>query len=466
MYPTYDFACPVVDSLEGVTHALRTSEYRDRNPQYEWMLEATGVRKVEIWDYARINFTYTLLSKRKLKWFVEEGHVRGWDDPRFPTVRGIRRRGMTIEGLTQFMLLQGPSHAITNLEWDVIWTINKRIIDAVAPRYTALDDADKVTATVTGSEAPAEPTTKKMPLHKKNADVGEKETTYSSEILIDQADALSFEQDEEITLMDWGNAFVRRISREAGKVTALELELHLEGDFKKTKKKVTWLGVAPSRPLTPVALLDYDYLITKKKLEEDDDVAQCLAPVTEFVTPAVADPNVAALRKGAIIQFERKGFYIVDKVAGTPSVVDPSAAGTDRMELILIPDGRAASVASKAAAAAAASTKAAKAEAAPAAQSKKQQKKAAKASNGTSAPPASLPEIAPEEATETVLKSEVANGFDIPVKTKMFKVANHCSFFLTLAPFACTDYRVDGVDGSPHFDTKTEMYSVKPVYEQ
>ena len=79
----------VQDCLEGVTHALRTNEYRDRNPQYWWMLDALNMRKVDIWDFGRINFTYTLLSKRKLKAMVEEKQlVGGWDDPRFPTVRG------------------------------------------------------------------------------------------------------------------------------------------------------------------------------------------------------------------------------------------------------------------------------------------------------------------------------------------------------------------------------------------
>lgn len=197
---------------------------------------------------------------------------------------------------------------------------------------------------MTVNGGPAEPELKTLPKHKKNPDVGEKQTVFSSNIIIEQEDAVSFEDNEEVTLMDWGNAIVRTKTTDAsGKVTAITVDLHLEGDFRKTKKKITWLSASTStHPLIPTTLFDHDYIITKKKLEEDDKVEDFVTPVSEFRESALADANIKDLKKGDIIQFERKGYYIFDGISADGSY-----------EFIHIPDGRAASLASKAGAPAA-----------------------------------------------------------------------------------------------------------------
>ncbi|KAF3926787.1 hypothetical protein ABW21_db0209615 [Orbilia brochopaga] len=293
LYPTYDFACPIVDSIEGVTHALRTTEYRDRNEQYRWMLDALSLRN------------------RKLTKLVDAGRVTGWDDPRFPTVRGIRRRGMTIEALREFIIAQGPSKNIVNLDWTLIWAINKKVIDPISPRHTALHRDGLVTATLTGTDEELKERAEEKPKHKKNPAVGIKQVHFGSQVLIDQVDARSFALGEEITLMDWGNAIVDTLEKdESGNVTTLTLRLHLAGDFKKTDKKVTWL--ATSQPLADVELVDFDYLITKDKLEEEDNMEDFLNDKTEFRVDGVADANVRDVKQGEIIQFERRGYYRCD----------------------------------------------------------------------------------------------------------------------------------------------------------
>ena len=322
VYPTYDFACPLIDAHEGVTHALRTTEYKDRDAQYQWIIKAMKVRHVYNWDFARMNFIRTLLSKRKLTKFVDEGVVWGWDDPRMPTVRGIRRRGCTIEGLREFILKQGPSRNIVNLDWTLFWATNKKYIDPLAARYTAIESQKAVECTVVGARA--NPYSEDKPLHARY-DLGSKKVWYSGRILMEQADAASFEQEEEITLMNWGNAIVRKINHSmmglSKTVTGLELELHLQGDVKKTKKKVTWLSL--DQTLVPVEIVDFDYLITKDKLEEDDKLENFMTPKTEFRTTVQADCNVANLKENDVMQFDRKGYYRVDRPLrhGEPAVL-------------------------------------------------------------------------------------------------------------------------------------------------
>ncbi|KAH8731868.1 glutamyl-tRNA synthetase [Phaeosphaeriaceae sp. PMI808] len=313
IYPTYDFCCPIVDALEGVTHALRTTEYNDRDAQYQWFIENLKLRKVHNWGFSRLNFVRTVLSKRKLTKIVDAGFVRGWDDPRMPTVRGVRRRGAVIPALREFILKQGPSKNIVNQDWFAFWATNKKHIEPTAARYTAIDEDAKVPVTIVGAREGV--ITEDKPKHAKY-DLGNKKVTFSSSVILEQADAASFEEGEEITLMNWGNAIVRKVSHSINPlnpktVTGLELELHLQGDVKKTSKKVTWLST--DQNLIPIELVDFDYLITKDKLETDDTLEDFLNPNTETKTKALADCNVANLKVDDIVQFDRKGFFRIDK---------------------------------------------------------------------------------------------------------------------------------------------------------
>lgn len=132
--------------------------------------------------------------------------------------------------------------------------------------------------------------------------------------------------------MDWGNVIIKKVHKNTdGVVDNVEATLHLEGDFKKTKKKLTWL--ADTDKLTPLELLDYDFLITKKKMEEEDNFSDFINPATETKIEAVGDQNLKTVKKGTILQLERRGYYICDS----------EWSETQPCKLILIPDGRAAS---------------------------------------------------------------------------------------------------------------------------
>ncbi|KAF9593617.1 hypothetical protein IFM89_024301 [Coptis chinensis] len=328
VYPTYDFACPFVDAIEGITHALRSSEYHDRNAQYQRILEDMGLRKVQLYEFSRLNMVYTLLSKRKLLWFVQNGKVDGWDDPRFPTVQGIVRRGLKIEALVQFILEQGASKNLNLMEWDKLWTINKKLIDPVCARHTGVLEQKRVLLTLV--DGPEKPFVRIIPRHKKFEGAGSKATTYTRRIWLDYADASAISVGEEITLMDWGNAVINEIGKDNdGTVTQLTGVLNLEGSVKTTKWKLTWLPETDE--LVKLLLVDFDYLITKKKLEEGEDFLDVLNPNTKKETHALGDSNMRNLQRGEILQLERKGYFICDV---------PYFRSSKPIVLLSIPDGR------------------------------------------------------------------------------------------------------------------------------
>ncbi|XP_030355909.1 bifunctional glutamate/proline--tRNA ligase isoform X4 [Strigops habroptila] len=333
VYPTYDFACPIVDSIEGVTHALRTTEYHDRDEQFYWIIEALGIRKPYIWEYSRLNLNNTVLSKRKLTWFVNEGLVDGWDDPRFPTVRGVLRRGMTVEGLKQFIAAQGSSRSVVNMEWDKIWSFNKKVIDPVAPRYTAL----LKDAVVPVNIPEAQEEMKEVAKHPKNDAVGLKPVWYGSRVLIEGADAETFTEGEVVTFINWGNITITKLNRNSsGKVVSINAKLNLENkDFKKTTK-ITWLAETPRAPLIPTVCVNYEHLITKPVLGKDEDFKQYINRNSKQEELMLGDPCLRELKKGDIIQLQRRGFFICDQPY---EPVSPYSCKDAPCILIYIPDG-------------------------------------------------------------------------------------------------------------------------------
>lgn len=372
VYPLYDFACPIVDSVEGVSVSMRTIEYRNRNEQFHWIQDALGLRKVPIYDFARLNFKYTEMSKRKLQYFVDNHIADSWFDPRFPTVQGMMRRGLTVPALRAFILEQGPSRNITVQEWDKIWAKNKQVIDPIAPRYTAVETRLPVLVTLT--DGPKSPYSAVVPRHRKNPDVGDKLFEFSSQVLIEQCDAELLKVGDEVTLMGWGNIIIDKVDSDATRlipsaaqfskgakgtksetpsmvptITNVTAHMHLEGDFKKTKLKLTWLSCASagipegSKPylLPTCKLIAYDHLLLDdptppKPDEPPKDFTQLINKNSKYEVDVYVEPAAISGVHGDIVQFERKGFFYLDK----PFV--PGTATTPASQAVyhFIPDGR------------------------------------------------------------------------------------------------------------------------------
>jgi glutamyl-tRNA synthetase len=148
------------------------------------------------------------------------------------------------------------------MEWDKLWTINKKIVDPVCGRHTAVMKDKHVLLALTNG--PEEPFVRILPRHKKYEGAGKKATTFANKIWLEYADASVISVGEEVTLMDWGNAIIREIKTDNGTITQLVGELHLDGSVKMTKLKLTWLS--DIEDLVSLSLVDFDYLINKKKV--------------------------------------------------------------------------------------------------------------------------------------------------------------------------------------------------------
>jgi len=331
-YPTYDLACPIVDSIEGVSHALRTTEYNDRDAQYRWFQHALQLRRVRIHSFARMNFRYTELSKRKLAWFVEQGLVSGWDDARFPTIQGVLRRGVHVDALRQFILKQGASRRVVNMEWSKFWAENKNAIDGSAKRFMAIDATNHVLLTVATPNPLLllDNSFLTTDYHPKNASLGKRCIRIASQVLLEPMDVEDIVVGEFIVLMRWGVVQITAIRREDGQQQQqLEGEFIPNGDLKAAKKKLSW--IANVKENTPTRIFEFDNLILKEKLEENDKFQDFVNPNTCAETSVIGDAGLKTLQQNEIIQLERRGYFRVDR---------PYVSPDKPLILFTIPDGK------------------------------------------------------------------------------------------------------------------------------
>ncbi|KAL0114050.1 hypothetical protein PUN28_011398 [Cardiocondyla obscurior] len=342
VYPTYDFACPIVDAIENVTHTLRTTEYHDRDDQFYWIIEALELRRPYIWEYSRLNMTHTVLSKRKLTWFVNEGLVDGWDDPRFPTVRGILRRGMTVEGLKQFIIAQGSSRSVVFMEWDKIWSFNKKVIDPVAIRYTALDYNEMIPVNVVN----AKEEWLNVQNHPKDSSKGTKRVRVGPKILIEKEDAERLIEGQNATFINWGNLMISKINKKSGNVINVEARLNLEDKNYKNTLKITWLAESLSKsdpninesdPIKCYAVY-FEHIISVPVLGKDDDFKNFVNKETRKEVRMLGEVELKRVKKGEIIQLQRKGFFICDVPYAD---ISPYSSREQPVILFHIPDGHA-----------------------------------------------------------------------------------------------------------------------------
>ena len=336
-YPIYDLACPIVDSHEGVTHAMRTTEYSDRDEMYEWVLKVLKLRHDKIQEFARINFLYTLMSKRKLQKLVDEKAVEGWNDPRFPTVQGILRRGMRVEALRDFILSLGFSRRVVDMTWDQIWVKNRQLVDPTAKRYFAITKENCVPLSIKNVSAPKDVSVPFHPKDPKGERCGFKVLQATPSVLLNQQDCAQMQEGEDITLRYYGGTVtVNKVVKDAnGVITALEGTHNSDSDPRKSKLKLAW--VPNTEDKVEIDLHEFGHLLNVGKIPTDDDnnivgkFEDYLSKNTHAVTRAIGEPSIKLAKEDDILQIERVGFFRVDRV---------HLSDSERLQLFMVPDGK------------------------------------------------------------------------------------------------------------------------------
>jgi glutaminyl-tRNA synthetase len=325
IYPTYDYAHGQSDSIEGITHSICTLEFEDHRPLYDWFIEKLGIHHPQQIEFDRLNLTYTLLSKRKLLALVENGHVRGWDDPRMPTVSGLRRRGYTPEAIRTFCQNIGVSKTngiieLSLLEHYLREDLNRRALRVMAvlrPLRVVIENYPE--GQVEEMEAVNNP---------EDASAGTRKVPFSKVIYIEQDDFREDPPKQYYRLSPGREVRLRYgyfitctgvVKDDAGSV----VEVHCiydpatrggnAPDGRKVKSTIHWVSAAHA---VPAEVRLYENLFTRENPSDDSEGKQFtgyLNPASlEVLTDCRLEPSLAAAAAGARYQFERLGYFCPD----------------------------------------------------------------------------------------------------------------------------------------------------------
>ena len=332
IYPTYDFAHGQSDSIEGVTHSICTLEFEDHRPLYDWFLDQLRIQHPQQIEFARLNLTYTVLSKRKLLQLVQQGCVSGWDDPRMPTLAGFRRRGYTPEAIRNFCERIGVAKRnstvdIAMLEHSLREDLNKRaprVMAVLRPLKVVIDNyPEGQVEELDAVNNPEDPT------------MGTRKVSFSRELYIEQDDFREEPPKGFFRLSPGREVRLRYayIVKCVGVVkdpqTGEVKEIHCSYDSetksgssqssRKVKATIHWVSAAHG---LPAEVRMYDHLFTK---EDPDDAPEGADWVTnlnpqslERLTGARVEPFLTNARAGERFQFERLGYFCVDNIDSSP----------------------------------------------------------------------------------------------------------------------------------------------------
>ena len=324
IYPMYDYAHGQSDSIEGITHSICTLEFEDHRPLYDWYIDALGIYHPQQIEFDRLNVTYTLLSKRKLLQLVQDGHVRGWDDPRMPTLAGIRRRGYPPEALRSFCGAIGVSKTNGTIELGLLEhyvreNLNrtaKRVMAVLKPLRVVIDNYPE--GQLDQMEAVNNP---------EDASAGTRTVPFSKVLYIEQDDFREVPPPKYFRLSPGKEVRLRYgyfitctsvVKNEQGEVTEIHCTydpLTRGGnapDGRKVKSTIHW--VSAEHALDAEVRL-YDNLFTKENpgdTEEGQDFTANLNPKSLEIAQAKVEPSLASAAVGERFQFERMGYFVVD----------------------------------------------------------------------------------------------------------------------------------------------------------